>query len=49
LLAGDELCTDVKLLEGFSQVLAIDMEVILDAAKRGGCTNYDGSHPPPGF
>jgi hypothetical protein len=49
-LAGDELCPAMEILEAFSTVLSIDIEVITDAAKRGGCTNYGPiSNEPPGY
>ena len=49
-LAGDELCPAVEILEAFSSVLSIDVEVIVDAAKRGGCTQYGPmSSTPPGY
>ena len=48
-LGGDVLCPTMELLQGFSSVLAIDIEVIVDAAQRGGCTNYGQRTLPPGY
>lgn len=46
-LSGDALCPDLDLLASFATELAIDLEIILDAAQRGGCKQYAGG-PGPG-
>jgi hypothetical protein len=46
-LNGDELCPATELLSAFAQVLSLSADTLIDAAKRGGCTNYGGSSLPP--
>ena len=43
-------CPPQEMLEAFATVLSIDASVIVDAAKKGGCTNLGPSDTaPPGF
>jgi hypothetical protein len=49
-LDGSEHCPSIQLIQSFADALAIDAQVILDAAERGGCTNYGGvGDTPPGY
>jgi hypothetical protein len=41
-LAGEVKCPPYDLLQSFATQLSIDLETILDAAKRGGCTGSSG-------
>lgn len=49
-LAGDTPCPSAELLGSFASNLAIDLDIVLDAAQRGGCKDY-GRIPntPPGY
>ena len=49
-LTDDVHCPPVELLRAFSAVLSIDLDIMIDAAQKGGCTNL-GPTPtvPPGF
>lgn len=42
-LDGDTVCPPADLLSAFSQALAIDLDIILDAAQRGGCKQFQES------
>lgn len=49
-LAGDVRCPDLSLLQAFGQVTSIDIDIIIDAAQRGGCDGYFGQPTePPGY
>jgi hypothetical protein len=49
-LGGKQLCPELALLQAFSTVFCIDLDVILDAGTRGGCTQYAApGSPPPGY
>jgi hypothetical protein len=51
-LSGALKCPDPNLMAAFATALAIDLDVILDAAERGGCTGTATGLPPgtpPGF
>lgn len=49
-LAGENLCPPVELLSAFSQALAIDLDIIFDAAQRGGCKQYsEAPGTTPGY
>lgn len=50
ILTGTQRCPDVALLQAFCAALSIDPRTALDAALRGGCTNYGASTAtPPGY
>lgn len=48
-LNGDELCPPQELLSAFATVLSLSADTLVDAAKRGGCTNYGPATLPPGY
>lgn len=48
-LSDDVQCPPPGLLQAFATVLAIDVEIIYDAGRRGGCTCYGENSSPPGY
>jgi hypothetical protein len=48
-LSGDTLCPPQGVLAAFSQQTAISLEIIIDAARRGGCQGYGPAAYAPGF
>jgi len=46
-LSGDTKCPPQEVLSAFSVGLAIDLDTILDAASRGGCSGYFPNGNPP--
>jgi len=49
ILSDDNKCPDIELLSAFCDALSIDTETAVDAAQRGGCTNYGAATVPPGY
>jgi hypothetical protein len=49
ILSGSQKCPDAALLQAFCNALSIDVEDAVDAAVKGGCTNYGASTVPPGY
>lgn len=47
-LAGEVKCPTAELLAAFSNAVSIDLDTILDAAQRGGCTDVYPGQPSPG-
>lgn len=48
-LAGEEKDPSLDLLRAFSQAVSIDLDILLDAAKRGGAKSLGPFLPPPGM
>lgn len=48
-LTDNVQCPPAGLLQAFASELAIDMEIIYDAGRRGGCTCYGTDLSPPGY
>lgn len=49
ILAGEQKCPEPALLSALCSAVAIDMDIAIDAAQRGGCKNYGASTIPPGY
>lgn len=48
-LTDNVQCPPPELLQAFASELAIDVEIIFDAGRRGGCTCYGVDMTPPGY
>lgn len=48
-LSGENKCPGYPVLAAFGSVTTVDLEIILDAAKRGGCKDIGPTTVPPGY